>query len=67
MSVRLDSVRTAGYSPATALETVVFAATVADVQHVVVGGDVVVSDGRHRSIDVAAELVAAIGDLMDST
>ncbi len=67
VSVRLDSVRTAGYSPATVLETVVFAANAADVHHVVVGGEVVVAGGRHRSIDVSAELAAAIGDLMDAT
>lgn len=67
VSVRLDSVRTAGYSLATALETVVFAANAADVHHVVVGGEVVVAGGRHRSIDVSAELAAAIGDLMDAT
>lgn len=66
VSIRLDSVRTAGWSPAAALEAVVFAATAADVHHVVVGGDVVVTGGRHSSIDVAAELTAAIGDLMDS-
>ena len=36
----------------------VFAATAADVRHVVVGGRVVVRDGRHTALDVAAELRA---------
>ena len=40
-----------------------FAATAADITHLVVGGQVVVRDGAHASIDVAPELAAAIGDL----
>ena len=63
VSVRLDSVRTAGAGPADALHAVVFAATAADVHHVVASGRVVVVDGRHVAIDVAAELAAAIGAL----
>jgi formiminoglutamate deiminase len=55
-SVRLDSVRTAGIGAADAIAGVVFAATAADVHHVVVGGRVVVRDGCHTAIDVAAEL-----------
>jgi formiminoglutamate deiminase len=55
-SVRLDSVRTAGIGPADALAGVVFAATAADVHHVVVDGRVVVRDGCHTAIDVVAEL-----------
>jgi formiminoglutamate deiminase len=55
-SVRLDSVRTAGTGAADALAGVLFAATAADVHHVVVGGRVVVRDGCHAAIDVAAEL-----------
>ena len=46
-------------SPPT-LETVVFAATAADVTNVVVDGRTVVRDGAHVSIDVAAELQATI-------
>jgi hypothetical protein len=41
----------------------VFAASAADVVHVVVDGRVVVRNGAHVSIDVAAELAAAIGAL----
>ena len=60
LSVRLDTVRTAGATPETALESAVFAAGAPDVHHVVVGGRVVVSDGRHHSLNVAAELARAI-------
>jgi formiminoglutamate deiminase len=60
VSVRLDSVRTAGASASTALESAVFAASAVDVHHVVVGGRVVVSDGMHRSLDVARELARTI-------
>ncbi len=54
--MRLDSVRTAGIGAADAIAGAVFAATAADVHHVVVGGRVVVRDGCHMAIDVAAEL-----------
>jgi cytosine/adenosine deaminase-related metal-dependent hydrolase len=57
VTITLDSVRTAGTEP---LGAAVFAATAADVRHVVVDGRDVVRDGRHRQIDVAAELVRAI-------
>ncbi len=60
VSVRLDTVRTAGARRDTALATTVFAATASDVHHVMVGGRVVVADGAHRSIDVAAELARSI-------
>jgi formiminoglutamate deiminase len=61
VSVRLDSVRTAGTRAGTALEAAVFAATAADVHHVVVGGRVVVADGTHRTLDVPAELARTVG------
>jgi formiminoglutamate deiminase len=64
VSVQLDSVRTAGSSAATAVESAMFAATAADVHHVVVGGKVVVSDGHHHGMDVAAELTSSIRDVM---
>ena len=64
VSVRMDSVRTAGSSPATAVESAVFAASAADVHHVVVGGVVIVSDGRHQRMDVASDLVSSILDVM---
>jgi formiminoglutamate deiminase len=63
ITVRLDTLRTAGTRADHALESAVFAATAADVAHVVVGGRVVVADGRHCSIDVAAELGTSIAAL----
>ncbi|GAA4595413.1 formimidoylglutamate deiminase [Planotetraspora phitsanulokensis] len=60
VSVRLDSVRTAGATRATAAESVVFAATAADVYSVVSGGRVIVEDGRHALGDVGALLRDAI-------
>jgi len=60
VSVRLDSVRTAGATATTALETALFAAGSTDVHHVVVDGRVVVADGLHHSLDVAVELGRAI-------
>jgi formiminoglutamate deiminase len=56
VAVRLDSVRTAGVDPAGA----VFAATAADVTHVVADGRLIVADGRHTAVDVPRELAAAI-------
>jgi len=56
VSVRLDSVRTAGASAGSLLETAVFAATATDVHHVIVGGEVRALDGAHVSFDVAGEL-----------
>ena len=54
VAVALDSVRLAGTRPRDALAAVVFAASAADVRHVIVDGGAVVRDGRHVSIDVAA-------------
>jgi formiminoglutamate deiminase len=59
VTVRLDSPRTAGVDPAGG----VFAATAADVRHVLVDGRVVVSDGEHTGINVARALREAIGAL----
>jgi formiminoglutamate deiminase len=56
VAVSLDSVRTAGADPAGA----VFAATAADVTHVVADGRLVVDGGRHTSFDVAAALREAL-------
>jgi len=56
VTVTLDSVRTAGTDPA----AIVFTATAADVTQVVVDGTVVVRDGAHVSLDVAAALRTAI-------
>ena len=59
-TVGLDSVRLAGVGVDSALATMIFAATSADVRHLVVGGKTVVRGGAHTSIDAASELRAAI-------
>ncbi|MET0146840.1 MAG: formimidoylglutamate deiminase [Ilumatobacteraceae bacterium] len=59
-TITLDSVRTAGGGAQDAIGMVVFASTASDVRHVVVGGRVLVRDGRHVGMDVAAELRAAL-------
>ncbi len=59
VAVRLDAPRTAGIDPG----QVVFAATAADVDTVVVGGRVVVERGRHILGDVGALLAQAIEPL----
>jgi cytosine/adenosine deaminase-related metal-dependent hydrolase len=59
-TIGLDSVRLAGTSAADAVAGAVFAATATDVRHVVVGGRVVVRDGQHVAMDVAAELREAL-------
>ncbi|GHA94514.1 formimidoylglutamate deiminase [Streptomyces termitum] len=65
-TIALDTVRTAGPVPRLAAETAVFAATAADVRHVVVGGRTVVRDGAHVSVpDVPGALAAAIAALRD--
>ncbi|MGZ4592031.1 MAG: formimidoylglutamate deiminase [Actinomycetes bacterium] len=64
VAVRLDSVRTSGAVAGTAAETVVFAATAADVTDVVSSGRHVVEDGRHVLGDVGLLLRNAIHDLL---
>ncbi|MEU3606927.1 formimidoylglutamate deiminase [Streptomyces sp. NPDC035033] len=65
-TIALDTVRTAGPVPRLAAETAVFAASAADVRHVVVGGRTVVRDGAHVSVpDVPAALATAIAALRD--
>jgi formiminoglutamate deiminase len=59
VTVRLDSARTAGVPPVGAF----FAATAADVTHVLTDGRVVVADGRHTTVDVPAELRASIEEV----
>ena len=56
VAVRLDSVRTAGIDPT----QLVFAATAADVDTVIVDGRAVVVAGRHLAFDVTGELAASI-------
>ena len=61
VTVALDTPRTAGAVAATALESVIFGATAADVRGVVAGGRQVVRDGRHLLVDdVPGALSAAI-------
>jgi formiminoglutamate deiminase len=63
VAVRLDSARTAGVSPETAAEAVVFAATAADVTDVICSGRQVVKHGEHLLLgDVGRLLSAAIRD-----
>ena len=64
VTVGLDSVRTAGADTESALATTIFAATAADVRHLVVGGRAIVRGGAHTSIDAASELRAAIGEVV---
>ncbi len=66
VTVALDSVRTAGTSPADAAEAAVFAAGAPDVTHVVVDGNPIVADGMHIRLDVPRELHASITDLMET-
>jgi formiminoglutamate deiminase len=63
VTVSLDTVRLAGTAPETMLESLVFAATAADVTDVIVGGDRIVEAGHHTAIDVPAELNAHLRGL----
>jgi cytosine/adenosine deaminase-related metal-dependent hydrolase len=56
VAMRLDTVRTAGIDPA----QVLFAATAADVDTVLVDGKPVVTGGEHRLGDVGALLARSI-------
>lgn len=62
VSIADDSVRTVGLG-ADPLGTTIFAAAAADVHHVVVGGLVIVDEGRHVSIDVPAALRRSIDEV----
>ena len=64
VTVGLDSVRLAGTEAESVLGSVVFAATAADVRHVLVDGNPVVEDGRHVAVDVPRELDEAIRAVM---
>ncbi len=63
-TISLTTERTAGSSPATAVEAAVFASTASDITSVIVDGEQIVRDGHHRNIDVAAELDASIQELL---
>ncbi|MCX9190622.1 formimidoylglutamate deiminase [Carbonactinospora thermoautotrophica] len=65
VTIALDTPRLAGFRPDTAAESVVFAATAADVRHVVVGGRPVVRDGAHLLVgDVAGALERAFAEVL---
>jgi formiminoglutamate deiminase len=65
VAVDMESIRTAGGNAT--VETVVFAASAADVTDVVVDGRVVVAERRHRGIEnPAARLAESISQLMDT-
>ncbi|CAN5433193.1 formimidoylglutamate deiminase [soil metagenome] len=63
VSIGLSDVRTAGATADSALDAVVFAASAADVESVIRDCETIVSEGRHRSIDVAAALTRTIGGI----
>jgi formiminoglutamate deiminase len=65
VTVALDTPRLAGARPETALESVIFAGSAADVRNVVISGRDVVAEGRHLLVDdVPAALDAAIIPLL---
>jgi cytosine/adenosine deaminase-related metal-dependent hydrolase len=64
VAVRLDSVRTAGGAAGTPADTVVFAASGADVTDVVASGQRIVEGSRHVLGDVGALLGAAISAVL---
>ena len=66
-TVALDGVRLAGHPRGAVLDAVVFAATAGDVTRVMVGGDIVVRNGAHRSLDVAAQLCSAIAAVTETS
>jgi len=64
VTVGLDSVRLAGADHGTVLGSAIFAASAADVRHVLVDGHEVVKDGAHTKIDAPRELDDAIRAVM---
>ncbi len=61
VTVRLDTVRTAGHDPEQVAAAVLFGAVAADVNDVICDGRRIVEDGRHLLVpDVARELATAI-------
>jgi formiminoglutamate deiminase len=61
VAVDPDTVHTAGSAP----EQLLYSATAADVTHVVVASEAIVTDGKHRLGDVAGLLREAIGPLWE--
>ena len=65
-TISLDSVRTAGAAADLAVETAIFAATAADITHVVVDGELIVDDRSHLRLDVSANLHGTIAELTEA-
>ena len=63
VTVDLDTPRLAGTDAESAVASLVFGATAADVSRVIAGGREVVRDGRHTDLDVPAELEMAIREV----
>jgi formiminoglutamate deiminase len=63
VTVALDTPRLAGTDARSAVGSLVFAATAADVTGVIAGGREIVRDGWHVDLDVPAELERAIGEV----
>jgi len=59
VTVGLDSIRLTGTTLDMAAESVVYAASAADVRHVVVGGRVIVGDGIHMLVEEPARRLGA--------
>jgi cytosine/adenosine deaminase-related metal-dependent hydrolase len=63
VAVSVDGVSLAGLPADQLVDGVVFAGAAGDVRDVVVGGELVVRDGLHRSLDVPRELASAIASV----
>jgi cytosine/adenosine deaminase-related metal-dependent hydrolase len=63
VTVALDTPRLAGADARSAVGSLVFAATAADVTGVIAGGREIVRSGRHVDLDVPAELERAIREV----
>jgi formiminoglutamate deiminase len=60
VAIRLDGVHLAGAQPADLIDALIFAGGAADVGEVIAGGEFIVRDGSHVSLDVTRELAGAI-------
>jgi formiminoglutamate deiminase len=60
VTVRLDGVNLAGAPSEDLIDALVFAGGAADVSDVIVGGEFIVRDGAHVSLDVTRELAQAV-------
>jgi formiminoglutamate deiminase len=67
VAIRTDGVRLAGIPKAQLLDGAVFAGAADDVTDVLVGGEFVVRDSRHVTLDVAGELAGTIAAVSAGT